>query len=75
MTQINQLAADAVYNGVNLLAGDNLTIDFNQNGSSSLTINGVNFNATGLGLSTITGTGATSFQNCQHAHEHGHVAQ
>ncbi len=63
LTQINQLASDASYNGVNLLGGDNLTIDFNSNGSSSLTIDGVNFNATGLGLSTVSGNGATSFQN------------
>jgi len=63
LTQINQLASDASYNGVNLLGGDNLTIDFNSNGSSSLTIDGVNFNAIGLGLSTVSGSGATSFQN------------
>ena len=63
LTQINQLASDASYNGVNLLGGDNLTIDFNSNGSSSLTIDGVNFNATGLGLSTVSGNGATSFQS------------
>jgi flagellin len=63
LTQINQLASDASYNGVNLLGGDNLTIDFNSNGSSSLTIDGVNFNATGLGLSTISGNGTASFQN------------
>src|SRR6202050_134837 len=53
LTQIDQLAGDASYNGVNLLAGNNLTVDFNENGTSSLTIAGVNFNSTGLGLSTI----------------------
>ena len=63
LTQINQLAGDATYNGVNLLSGDNLTIDFNQNGSSALAIQGVNFNAAGLSLSSIAGTGAGSFQN------------
>ena len=63
LTQINQLAGDASYNGVNLLAGNNLTIDFNPTGTSSLTIAGVNFNSFGLGLSTISGNGATSFQN------------
>jgi flagellin len=56
-TQINQLAGDAGYNGVNLLNGDNLQVLFNENGTSSLTIAGVNFNAKGLGLSTISGTG------------------
>jgi flagellin-like hook-associated protein FlgL len=63
LTQINQLAGDANYNGVNLLTGDNLTIEFNQSGSSSLTINGVNFTSSGLSLSSLAGTGAGSFQN------------
>jgi len=63
LTQINQLAGDANYNGVNLLTSDNLTIEFNQSGSSSLTINGVGFTSSGLGLSAISGTGAGSFQN------------
>jgi len=63
LTQINQLAGDATYNGVNLLNGDNLTIDFNSSGSSSLTIQGVTFNSAGLSLSSISGTGGTSFQN------------
>ena len=52
MTQITQLSGDASYNGVNLLGGNNLTIDFNPTGTSSLTISGVNYNAAGLGLST-----------------------
>ncbi len=56
LTQINQLASDASFNGVNLLAGDNLTIDFNPGGTSSLTIQGVNFNAQGLGLLTLNGS-------------------
>jgi flagellin len=63
LTQINQLAGDSSYNGVNLLNGNNLTIDFNSNGTSSLTISGVNFNASGLGLSTIAGSVAGSFQD------------
>ena len=54
LTQINQLASDASYNGVNLLTGDNLVVDFNQAGTSSLTIQGVTDNATGLGLSTLS---------------------
>jgi flagellin len=63
LSQINQLAADAGYNGVNLLTGDNLTINFNATGSSSLTIDGVDFTATGLSLSAVSGSGSTSFQN------------
>jgi flagellin len=56
LTQINQLAGDASFNGVNLLAGDNLTLDFNPSGTSSLTIPGVTFNAQGLGLSSLGGS-------------------
>jgi len=63
LTQINQLAADASYNGVNLLTGDDLTIDFNQAGTSSLTITGVTFNYAGLGLSQISGSASGSFQD------------
>jgi flagellin len=63
LSQITQLAGDSGYNGVNLLNGNNLTIDFNPSGTSSLTITGVNFNATGLGLSSISGSLGGSFQD------------
>jgi flagellin len=57
LTQIDQLAGDSSYNGVNLLSGDNLKVLFNETGTSSLTISGVNFNSAGLGLSAASGTG------------------
>jgi flagellin len=57
LTQIDQLAGDASYNGINLLSGDTLKVLFNENGTSSLSIAGVNFNSKGLGLSAATGTG------------------
>jgi flagellin len=57
LTQIDQLSRDSSYNGINLLAGDNLKVTFNETGTSSLTINGVKFDSTGLGLSAISGTG------------------
>jgi flagellin len=63
LTQINQLAGDSSYNGVNLLTGNNLTIDFNPTGTSSLTIDGVNFDAAGLSLNTVSGSVANSFQD------------
>ncbi|MEM8813657.1 MAG: flagellin, partial [Pseudomonadota bacterium] len=50
-TQINQLAADASFNGVNLLNGDGLTVTFNEDSTSSLAISGVTFDAAGLGVS------------------------
>jgi flagellin-like hook-associated protein FlgL len=54
--QIDTLAQDASYNGINLLFGDNLQVIFNELGTSSQTITGVTFNAAGLGLTTVTGT-------------------
>ncbi len=53
LTQMNQLASDSGYNGVNLLNEDNLTLNFNATGTSTLTINGVNDTDTGLGLSSL----------------------
>ena len=50
--QISQLAKDTRYNATNLLDGDNLTVIFNEDGSSSLTINGVDYSAIGLGLNS-----------------------
>jgi flagellin-like hook-associated protein FlgL len=61
LTQINQLAGDSGYNGVNLIGGNNLQINFNETATSSLTITGVNYNAAGLGLSSISGSAAGSF--------------
>ncbi len=63
LTQIDQLANDASYNGVNLLNGDNLAIDFNAAGTSSLTIDGVDFTSGGLSLSALSGAGSSSFQS------------
>lgn len=40
--QIDQLAGDSGLNGVNLLAGDDLTITLNESATSSVTINAVN---------------------------------
>ncbi len=48
--QINELAADATFNGKNLLLGDGLTINFNEDGSSSLTVSGATLTATGLNI-------------------------
>ena len=55
-TQINQLSDDASFNGINLLDGDSLTVTFNEDATSSLGITGVNFNATGLGISSAQNT-------------------
>ena len=53
-TQIDNLAADSGYNGVNLLNGDSLTVTFNETGTSTQSISGVTFNAAGLGVTATT---------------------
>ena len=53
LTQIGQLAGDAGFNGVNLLGGDDLTVNFNEDATSSTSITGVDYtnaNATPLGI-------------------------
>ena len=56
LTQIDQLAKDAGYKGVNLLGGtdQSLTVVFNEDRSSSLTIKGVDGSAAGMGLTPET---------------------
>lgn len=50
-TQINQLASDAGFNGVNLLNGDDLSVFFNEDATSSLAVSGVTFDSSGLSIS------------------------
>jgi flagellin-like hook-associated protein FlgL len=47
-TQIDQLAADAGYKGINFLASGTLTVDFNESGTSEVTITGFDGSTTGL---------------------------
>jgi len=54
ITQINNTALDSSFNGVNLLNGDTLKLVFDETGKSTLSITGVTFSATGLGLSSLT---------------------
>ncbi|MGI9414938.1 MAG: flagellin, partial [Hyphomicrobiales bacterium] len=53
-TQIDQLANDASFNGNNLLQNDDVAVIFNEDGTSSLTISGVDFDAAGLGVTAST---------------------
>jgi flagellin len=53
--QIDSTAADASFNGVNLLGGDTLKLTFNESGKSTLSITGVNFNSAGLNLANLKG--------------------
>jgi flagellin len=56
-TQIDQLAADAGFNGSNLLGGSTLTIAFNESGSSSTAVAGSTVTATSLGIGAASGAG------------------
>ena len=51
--QINQLANDASYKGVNLLKGDDLKVIFNEDRSSYIEVKGTDLTAAGLGLKEI----------------------
>ncbi|MEY9268101.1 flagellin-like hook-associated protein FlgL [Bradyrhizobium elkanii] len=53
LDQITTTAQDASYNGINLLNGDQLKLTFNETGSSTLKIQGVTFDATGLNLTKL----------------------
>ncbi len=55
-TQIDQLAADSGYNGVNLLYGDGLKLVLNEKGTSSLSITGVKYDSAGIGVAAATNT-------------------
>lgn len=50
LDQINKLVEDSGYRGVNLLQGDTLTTDFNEDRSNSLETVGVNLDTESLGL-------------------------
>jgi flagellin-like hook-associated protein FlgL len=51
LNEINGIVADASFQGINLLDGDNLVTTFNEDGSSQLSTDGSTFTAVGLGLS------------------------
>lgn len=50
LSQIDQLVQDTSYKGINLLNGDNLTVNFNESRTSSLELKGVTFDSSGLGF-------------------------
>ena len=43
LTQIGQLAGDSGFNGINLLGGDSLTVNFNEDATSKTTVTGVDY--------------------------------
>ncbi len=60
MAQIDDLAGDSGYKGKNLLGGDTLTVEFNEDGTSSLSIVGFDGASGGdLGIAAAAGSWAT----------------
>jgi flagellin len=69
ITQINQVASDSGYNGTNLLNGNTLNLQFNENGTSTISIhtsdsngNAFAITAAALGINTGNGGNATGAQ-------------
>ena len=61
-TQINQAAQDAGFNGTNLLAGDKLTVVFNEKtggAQSKLDVQGDALTASGLGIGSLVDSAST----------------
>jgi flagellin-like hook-associated protein FlgL len=59
LTQIDELAGDAGYKGTNFLAaGSSLVVEFNEDGSSTLTVTGFDASSTGLGIAGPVGAWA-----------------
>lgn len=50
LEQYNNLISDSSYKGINLLSGNNLKVNFNEDRSSTLDINGKDMSASALGL-------------------------
>jgi flagellin len=67
ISQITNTAQDASFNGINLLNGDVLKLTFNETGKSTLSITGVTYNATGLGLNALVS--GTDFLDNQSANK------
>jgi flagellin-like hook-associated protein FlgL len=66
VSQINTLASDSGYRGTNLLIGNTLGVKFNEDGASSLSIEGFTASATGLTIGIVgqaTGGIATSWSD------------
>ena len=53
-SQIDTLAGDSGFNGINLLNGNNLDVTLNESGSSSVTITAVTYDSNGLGINNAT---------------------
>jgi flagellin len=60
LVQIGELAGDSGFNGVNLLGGDDLTVNFNEDATSTTTIFGADYTNAGLGINNAAGNWASA---------------
>lgn len=60
--QIDRIVIDANYRGVNLLRDEDLTTFFNEDNTSSLVTQGVNFTADGLGITAASFRSSTDIE-------------
>ncbi len=65
LAQIDTTAADANYNGLNLLTGDTMTLTFDETGNSQIKIQGFQDTSLGLGLNPLnsSSTGLNDFSD------------
>jgi flagellin len=63
LTQIDTLAKDSGYSGTNLLGGNNLTVSFNADGTSTLTLTGSTVTSAGNLALTTASTGASAWSS------------
>lgn len=59
-TQIDSMASDSGYRGTNLLNGQNLTVNFNEDATASLTVNAFTATSTGLSIDAAANSWAAS---------------
>ncbi len=60
LTQIDELADDSGYKGVNFLNNDTLAVEFDVDDSSTLTMSGFTGSSAGLGITAAAGSWATN---------------
>ncbi|MCK6417470.1 MAG: hypothetical protein L6Q57_00840 [Alphaproteobacteria bacterium] len=65
LDQIDTLVEDSEFEGVNLLAGDDMTIYFSDTNGDSLTSEGAQLNADGLGLSQANFSSSSTISDTQ----------
>ena len=58
--QIDKLASDSGFNGINLLGGNDLTVTLNESNTSNVTITSVNYNSAGLGMNATANNWSTA---------------